>query len=98
MIIILQISANRKMSSNIYEREEVRRMFNEAGITVTDWARENGFRRADVYAVLNGRLKGSRGVGHKIFIALGLKAEPSEENFIRRTIVELSEGNLEREK
>ncbi len=85
------------MSSNIYEREEVRQMFNEAGITVTDWARENGFRRADVYAVLNGRLKGSRGVGHKIFIALGLKAEPSEDNLIRRTIAGKSESSFEQE-
>ncbi|MBF0588701.1 MAG: DNA-binding protein [Magnetococcales bacterium] len=43
------------------------------GITIAEWAREHGFSRRTVYAVLNGRRKASSGVGHQIAVRLGMK-------------------------
>lgn len=59
--------------------EDIRKQFYANGKTVTDWAREHGFDRHLVYAVLNGRSRAQRGESHRIAVALGLKkAEPSE--------------------
>jgi gp16 family phage-associated protein len=60
-----------------HNREVVRQMFTDQGITISEWAQRNGFRREDVYAVLSGRLKGKHGQSHKIAVALGLKPKPS---------------------
>lgn len=53
---------------------EIRRRLESNGVSVTDWAQEHGFRREDVYAVLNGRSRCRRGKGHLIAVALGLKS------------------------
>jgi len=53
--------------------EDVRKAFDRAGVTVSEWSAANGFRREDVYAVLSGRTKGLRGQAHHIATALGLK-------------------------
>ena len=43
------------------------------GLGQNDWARKHGFHPATVSQVLNGKNIGSRGVGHKIAVMLGLK-------------------------
>lgn len=54
-------------------REQVRAWFEEEGITVSEWARQHGFGRAEVYALLLGRTRGRRGKSHQVALALGLK-------------------------
>lgn len=60
------------MSSTL---QSVKEAFEEAGVSVSDWADAHGFRRENVYAVLSGRTKGRRGQSHRIAAALGLKRE-----------------------
>lgn len=62
------------MSQHTLSLDEVRANFEAQGMAVTDWAEANGFKREDVYAVLNGRTKGRRGQAHRIAVALGLKS------------------------
>jgi len=57
-------------------RQEVKRLFEARGETFTEWAAANGFRREEVYALLNGRTKGRRGRAHKLAVLLGLKPDP----------------------
>lgn len=52
---------------------EAREQFRAAGVSVSEWARAQGFNRGQVYQVLSGTIKGNRGVGHRIAVALGLK-------------------------
>lgn len=40
---------------------------------MTDWARDRGYPRQIVYAVLSGRSRCNRGIGHQVAIALGMK-------------------------
>ncbi|WP_370445207.1 DNA-binding protein [Chromobacterium sp. Panama] len=61
------------MKHDVLSLEDVRSQFEQEGVTVTEWAHAHGFRREDVYAVLNGRTKGRHGASHRIAIALGLK-------------------------
>lgn len=58
---------------------DVRSLFESGGISVAQWARENGFQSALVYRVLNGDAKCRRGETHRIAIALGIKAAASQE-------------------
>lgn len=44
------------------------------GKTITQWAEENGFKRLDVYRVLNGVYKCHYGTAHDIAVRAGLKA------------------------
>ena len=53
--------------------QQVRREFQAAGISVSEWCRQNHFSRELVNQVLSGKNKGLRGQGHKIMVALGLK-------------------------
>lgn len=55
--------------------QEVKDKFIREGKTFTDWAAENGYRRQDVYRVLNGLSKAQRGKGHEIAVKLGLKPQ-----------------------
>lgn len=55
--------------------QEVRKAFENGGVSVSDWAETHGFRRENVYAVLSGRTRGLRGQAHQIAAALGLKQE-----------------------
>lgn len=56
---------------------DVRRQFLAAGISIRGWAEERGYPPHLVYAALNGRLKGQRGLAHQVMIDLGLKSAPS---------------------
>ena len=65
------------MAPGIQTREVIRKAFDAAGLTVSEWAKTQGFKRENVYSVLAGRTKGRRGEAHRIAQALGLKAEVS---------------------
>jgi gp16 family phage-associated protein len=58
-------------------REEARAWFEATGITVRDWSADHGFPASVVYALLNGRTRGRRGIAHSAAVALGLKANPA---------------------
>ncbi|MEY2117165.1 hypothetical protein [Rhodanobacter sp. FW106-PBR-R2A-1-13] len=45
------------MATGIQTREDIRKAFDAAGLTVSGWADTKGFRRESVYAVLAGRTK-----------------------------------------
>ncbi len=47
--------------------------FRDAGVTISDWARNNGFKPKLVHAVLRGELKCLRGESHRIAKELGMK-------------------------
>lgn len=55
---------------------ECRAKFFQEGISITEWATTHGFDRDDVYALLSGKSKGTRGKTHQIAVALGLKPAP----------------------
>lgn len=53
--------------------DRVRAEFAESGITITGWAKANGFARMTVVSVMLGRLAGHHGEAHRVCVALGLK-------------------------
>lgn len=62
--------------------QDIREAFESAGVSVSDWADANGFRRENVYALLAGRTKGRRGQAHQIAAALGLKRATDISNLL----------------
>lgn len=48
-------------------------VFREHGITVSEWAKERGFNKDLVYAILRGKRKCLRGASYEIARELGLK-------------------------
>lgn len=56
--------------------EQVKADFAARGIPISQWADQHGFRRSDVYRVLNGYTPCKRGLPHEIAVKLGIKAEP----------------------
>ncbi|WP_419629365.1 DNA-binding protein [Thiolapillus sp.] len=64
---------------NVYlskKHKEIRKCFEDEGLTISEWAAAHGFNRGEVYAVLSGRVKGVRGRAHQIAVELGLKPDP----------------------
>lgn len=53
----------------------VREGFKQRGETQIGFCRQHGFSYHNFQMVLQGRVKGDRGEGHKILVALGLKKE-----------------------
>lgn len=53
--------------------EQVKRNFRREGKTLKQFAEERGFPQDQVYRVMNGTIKATRGRGHEIAVALGLK-------------------------
>jgi gp16 family phage-associated protein len=53
---------------------QVKEDLRKDGKTIAQWAKENGYTRRQVYAVLNGQIKGHFGRSHEIAKKLGLKA------------------------
>lgn len=51
----------------------VRAAFADSGMSIAEWARENGFSASLVYHLLAGRNRGVRGQSHRIAVALRLK-------------------------
>jgi len=66
------------MSDHLRTAREARNWFNDEGISMTDWAREHGFPRQAVYAVLSGKSRCTRGRGHRIAVALGMKRSTTD--------------------
>ena len=58
--------------------QQVKASFADQGIPVSQWADENGYRRSDVYRVLNGYTACKRGLPHEIAVKLGLKPAPAK--------------------
>ena len=58
--------------------QQVKAQFHAQGIPVSQWADENGYRRSDVYRVLNGFSPCKRGLPHEIAVKLGIKPNPSK--------------------
>lgn len=54
--------------------QQVKEEFINQGITIKQWAEENGYNPRFVYVVLDGKIKGKRGKSHEIAVKLGLKA------------------------
>lgn len=61
------------MDVNLEKAAEIKTAFSEAGISVSEWARTNGFSGSLVYQVLEGKRLCKRGQSHRIAVALGLK-------------------------
>jgi gp16 family phage-associated protein len=59
--------------TNLKTREQVQADFKAAGITLSEWARANGFHRMTVVDLLRGARQGLRGETHRCAVALGLK-------------------------
>lgn len=53
--------------------EIVKLAFMDSGISVSEWARQNGFSASLVYQILEGNRRCIRGQSHQIAVALGLK-------------------------
>lgn len=64
------------MNPPIKTPEQVRADFKAAGISISAWARANGFDRNTVASLLHARCQGLRGQSHHCAVALGLKAAP----------------------
>lgn len=56
-----------------YDAKRVHELFNAAGISLSSWARQNGYQPSQVYLVTAGRVKASRGISHEIALKLGMK-------------------------
>lgn len=56
--------------------EQVKEKFRARGMTLKQFAEQQGFAVNDVYRVMSGSRKGLYGKGHEIAVALGLKANP----------------------
>ncbi len=57
---------------------KVREQFRQRGETITEWALKNGYKRNEVYRVLNGQAKAYYGRAHEIAVKLGLKTNPDQ--------------------
>lgn len=66
------------MTPQQIKAQQVKARFADQGIPISSWADENGFRRSDVYRVLNGFSACKRGLQHEIAVKLGLKPDPSK--------------------
>lgn len=53
--------------------EQVRALFNESGVPISDWARERGFSVVLKRMVIAGKRKCLRGQSHQIAVELGMK-------------------------
>jgi len=61
----------------LYTAEEVKAIFKAEGVSLTEWAKTNGFPRSVVYAVVNGKSRGDSGEAHHVAVALGMKPRPT---------------------
>lgn len=55
------------------ELSEVKNLFSNSGISVSEWARHRGFSVGLVYQILEGKRRCERGQSHRIAVELGLK-------------------------
>lgn len=55
--------------------EQIKQKFRKNGVTITQWARDHGYKPNKVIRVLNGFDKGNYGKAHTIAVQLGMKSE-----------------------
>lgn len=55
------------------ELSQVKNLFSNSGISVSEWARHRGFSVGLVYQILEGKRRCERGQSHRIAVELGLK-------------------------
>jgi len=60
-------------SVSIKTLAEAREEFDMQGLSISGWARENGFSANLVFDILGGRKKCLRGQSHRIAVTLGIK-------------------------
>ena len=53
--------------------EQVKRIFENSGVSVAEWARQRGYSVQLVYRVLSGKHQALRGQSHRIAVDLGIK-------------------------
>ena len=58
---------------------EVREWLARHGVTISCWARSNGFKPSVVASLLAGRTRGQWGEAHQAAVRLGLRQAPSAE-------------------
>ena len=61
------------MAEKLKTPQQVKAEFERAGVSIGAWAKANGFKREQVYAILTGNTKAKYGTAHQIALALGLK-------------------------
>lgn len=61
------------MSTKPLTPEQIKEQFRAKGISLADWAEQNGYHRNSVYRVLNGVDRAYRGKAHEIAVKLGMK-------------------------
>ncbi len=61
--------------------QQRKQLFIAHGESIGAWADRHGFRRPDVYRVLNGQSPALRGKQHQIAVKLGIKRDPSKAQF-----------------
>jgi gp16 family phage-associated protein len=64
------------MTTKLKTADEIKSEFFQRGETVHAWAVQRKFDPSEVYRVLNGQNKATKGNGHVIAVALGMKAKP----------------------
>lgn len=72
--IIVETQPSYAQTNLLKSPEQIKREFEEKGLSFTQWAEENGYAREYVSRVLNGSICATRGKGHEIAVKLGLKA------------------------
>lgn len=60
--------------------DQIKTKFRMRGQTISQWARDHGYKPAKVIRVLNGFDKGNYGQAHEIAVKLGMKPQASEAN------------------
>jgi gp16 family phage-associated protein len=60
--------------STLKSPAQVKEDLRKDGKTITDWAKNHGYTREEVYRVLNGQSKARYGKGYEIAKKLGLKS------------------------
>ena len=63
---------NRQQAANDFRKSLI-----DQGISVKDWAESRGYHPEYCSRVLTGLVKGTRGKGHDIAVAMGIKADLS---------------------
>jgi len=66
------------MKGQTMSADQVKRSFQQRGVTFTEWALANGYTRNEVYRVLNGQAKAHYGRAHEIAVKLGMKPDPDQ--------------------
>jgi gp16 family phage-associated protein len=64
------------MTAKAMTSQQVKANLSAQGLTVKQWAKQNGYDSETVYKVLQGVRKCNYGRGHEIAVALGLKPKP----------------------